>query len=473
MAAQYKTRCPHCAAQFKIGVEQLKQAKGKVRCGSCLEVFLATQNLVDEQGNPVKVKQKSASGGAAGGQSGQQQSNRQADPKQGQAKRGPAGQSESGKAQGGGAAQQPRQSQTRQQAQPQEQQPDPAQHWTLPEDDSTGENEPEQPKKEDKDSFPTNNTTVSLGDSELSESLMSMDEDGDGLGDDDFTEAGGGGDTDESWAEQLLEELDDDDSPSAASKARAEPSSPESMSLLDEWPGGDEAMKEAPEESRRGQRAPENPEDEDAEPDLFSLDLDDGAELDYVDIPTGEEDPEPRRHSQPRFAASGGTQWLKWSSLSVLALMVLAGQSLAFNFGELARTPEWRPLYAQICDLAGCALPGRSNIDRLRGANLVVRSHPEVDNALVVDAIIFNEAKYPQPFPDLELTFSSMEEQPVASRRFTPDEYRAGELENRELMPPGVPVHVSFEILDPGPDAVNYSLRFHSPAGTPDETGTS
>jgi predicted Zn finger-like uncharacterized protein len=452
MAAQYKTKCPHCAAQFKIGVEQLKQAKGKVRCGSCLEVFLATQNLVDEAGRPVKVKQKSASGGASTAQSGQQQPNRQAAPKQGQDKQGQPRKQDKG--QGG----------EEQQARSEQQQPDPAQRWTLPEDDSTAASQAEQPgKEEDKDAFPTNNTAVSLGDSEISESLLSMDEDGGGLGDDDFTDAGGGGDTDESWAEQLLEELEDDDAPKDSGKPGAEPPSPENMSLLDEWPGDDEP----PEEARRGQRAPEEPSDEDTDP--FSLDMDDGAELDYIDIPTDAEEPEPRKSSRPRFATPG-TQWLKWSSLSVLALIVLAAQVLAFRFGELARTPEWRPLYAQICELAGCALPGRSNIDELRGANLVVRSHPEVDNALVVDAIFFNEADYPQPFPDLELTFSSLDEEPLASRRFTPDEYRAGELEDRDLMPPDVPVHVSFEILDPGPDAVNYSLRFHPPAPTPENT---
>ncbi len=466
MAAQYKTRCPHCAAQFKIGVEQLKQAKGKVRCGSCLEVFLATQNLVDEQGNPVKVKQKSASGGASGGQSGQQQpSSRQTAAKQDQAKQGQSRQDGTTRS---GAKEQSRQSQASHQAQPRKQQQDSDQRWTLPEDDSTEESKPEQPKKEDKDAFPTNNTAVSLGDSELSESLLSMDEEGSSFGDDDLAEAGGGGNTDESWAEQLLEELEDDDSQPDPPRTRTEPPAPENMSLLDESPGDDEAPEEAP-ESRRGQRVPDEPTDEDAESDLFSLGLDDGAEPDYIDIPTGGEEPQPAQRSAPRFATPG-TQWLKWSSLSLLALVVLAGQYLAFHYQELARTPEWRPLYAQICDLAGCTLPGRSNIEQLRGANLVVRSHPEVDNALVVDAILFNEAKYPQPFPDLELTFSSMDEEPVASRRFTPDEYRAGELENRELMPPDVPVHVSFEILDPGAEAVNYNLRFHPPARSSDDT---
>ena len=49
MAAQYKTKCPHCGAQFRIGEEHLKQANGNVRCGSCLKVFQAMDNLVREQ----------------------------------------------------------------------------------------------------------------------------------------------------------------------------------------------------------------------------------------------------------------------------------------------------------------------------------------------------------------------------------------------------------------------------------------
>ncbi len=47
MAAQYKTRCPHCAAQFKITEEHLKQARGAVRCGSCLQIFQASDYLID------------------------------------------------------------------------------------------------------------------------------------------------------------------------------------------------------------------------------------------------------------------------------------------------------------------------------------------------------------------------------------------------------------------------------------------
>lgn len=39
------TQCPHCQTCFRISEAHLKIAKGKVRCGSCQEVFDATQRL--------------------------------------------------------------------------------------------------------------------------------------------------------------------------------------------------------------------------------------------------------------------------------------------------------------------------------------------------------------------------------------------------------------------------------------------
>ncbi len=38
------TRCPHCDTRFRVTDEQLGIAKGKVRCGSCMEVFNALEN---------------------------------------------------------------------------------------------------------------------------------------------------------------------------------------------------------------------------------------------------------------------------------------------------------------------------------------------------------------------------------------------------------------------------------------------
>lgn len=43
------TKCPHCETQFYVDDAQLSQFNGKVRCGNCLEVFVAADHFIDKQ----------------------------------------------------------------------------------------------------------------------------------------------------------------------------------------------------------------------------------------------------------------------------------------------------------------------------------------------------------------------------------------------------------------------------------------
>jgi len=43
------TQCPCCDSTFSISAQLLHAANGKVRCGACLSVFLAEQQLVDSE----------------------------------------------------------------------------------------------------------------------------------------------------------------------------------------------------------------------------------------------------------------------------------------------------------------------------------------------------------------------------------------------------------------------------------------
>jgi len=154
---------------------------------------------------------------------------------------------------------------------------------------------------------------------------------------------------------------------------------------------------------------------------------------------------------------------LLWSLLILLAAAGLAGQYIAYHFDELARQDQYRPWFQQLCPEFGCTVPSKVDIARIKSSNLVVRSHPDFSGALVVDAIIYNRAQFSQPFPLLELRFADLNGQLIASRRFKPGEYLGGELEGQSEMPPQTPIHIALDILDPGPKAVNYSLSFHSP----------
>ncbi|GAB2512176.1 DUF3426 domain-containing protein [Microbulbifer agarilyticus] len=150
--------------------------------------------------------------------------------------------------------------------------------------------------------------------------------------------------------------------------------------------------------------------------------------------------------------------WL-WALGSLLLMLGLAAQVAYFGFDTLSKREPWRNLYAQICPYIGCTLPPQVDINAIHTANLVVRSHPTIPGALAVEAVLLNRAPFDQPFPSLQLRFTDLKNSPVASRRFSPRDYLRGELSGRRLMPAGNPVHIALDIVDPGADAVNYELR--------------
>jgi hypothetical protein len=144
----------------------------------------------------------------------------------------------------------------------------------------------------------------------------------------------------------------------------------------------------------------------------------------------------------------------------VLAAATLFTQVLWYQFDEWSMDPQTRPLYEVACGMLGCELPVMRDVASMVAKNLVVRSHPDVAGALVVNAVIVNEAEFAQPFPILELRFTALQGGLVAGRQFAPEEYLAGELLGERMVPRLVPVHVELEIEDPGEAAVNYYLTF-------------
>ncbi|AMB87315.1 hypothetical protein AWM79_19255 [Pseudomonas agarici] len=154
---------------------------------------------------------------------------------------------------------------------------------------------------------------------------------------------------------------------------------------------------------------------------------------------------------------------LLWLLLVLLAGASLAAQYIVYHFDELARQDQYRPWFQQLCPQIDCKVPSKVDIARIKSSNLVVRSHPDFNGALVVDAIIYNRASFSQPFPLLELRFADLNGHLIASRRFKPSEYLGGDLSGQSEMPPQTPIHIALDILDPGAKAVNYSLSFHSP----------
>lgn len=166
-----------------------------------------------------------------------------------------------------------------------------------------------------------------------------------------------------------------------------------------------------------------------------------------------EQDPTPRK------------RWLIGSLLflfNLSLLILLIAQASWFHYEKLVKYPKIAEIYELVCAELGCELPVLSDVSKIENRNLVVRSHPTTFNALIIETIITNHANFEQDFPAISLTFSNINNQVVAKRLFKPSEYLNKELLSWPGMPSEQPIQITLEIIDPGAEAVNYKMNFHT-----------
>ena len=221
-----------------------------------------------------------------------------------------------------------------------------------------------------------------------------------------------------------------------AGTAKAETSSPLAKDLREPAPTGGAVTDEpraAPSRSAR---------ERSAEPQVVEA-----VQRSLSPFPAAEE-PAPRRRRR----------W--WLPVALVLVIAIVAQVLWLQFATWSVDLQMRPVYELACRYLGCTLPVMRDLTAIHARNLAVRSNPDVPGSLLVDALIVNEAPFAQPFPSIELRFSSMSGSLVASRRFAASEYLSGELAGAKSMQPRTPIHISIDVDDPGNDAVNYVFVF-------------
>jgi predicted Zn finger-like uncharacterized protein len=166
---------------------------------------------------------------------------------------------------------------------------------------------------------------------------------------------------------------------------------------------------------------------------------------------------EPAPVEMMNFSSPSAQQWL-WRAGAIIAGLLLLLQIAILRFDTLSKHPSYRPFFSYACNLVGCSLPPLLDTQQIRTTNLIVRSHPRQQNALIIDAILINNAQFSQAFPALQLEFNDINDQLVASRQLEPNEYLRGELAGAREMANNQPIQLSIEIVDPGDSAVNYQL---------------
>lgn len=149
-----------------------------------------------------------------------------------------------------------------------------------------------------------------------------------------------------------------------------------------------------------------------------------------------------------------------WSVAIISLLLSAVTQLIYFKRLELASHAELRPYMISLCELANCDIPDMRDLQRIELSSKNIYSHPNVEHALMITAVIVNQASFVQQFPVLQISFTNLVGDIIMARRFSPSEYLHTNEDKLSEMQPGLPIQITLEVLDPGKSATAYEFSF-------------
>ncbi|AEF54126.1 zinc-ribbon and DUF3426 domain-containing protein [Marinomonas posidonica] len=162
--------------------------------------------------------------------------------------------------------------------------------------------------------------------------------------------------------------------------------------------------------------------------------------------------------SRPSKPVKRSHPWL-WFMATLVGLGILIGQVASHYFDEGSRSSHFRGMYRMLCSYTGCTLPRFDDVSAISIQHVRIQSHPDIPNALMVNAIITNNSAFSQPMPKIALEFYDLNGKPVAARLFSPSAYLHKDFLDITFMPPNTPIHLVIPIQDPGARAVTHELK--------------
>lgn len=156
--------------------------------------------------------------------------------------------------------------------------------------------------------------------------------------------------------------------------------------------------------------------------------------------------------------------WTGWGALVFLALLMMSAQALWFNRQQLSAYPELISSYRMACTHLPCDLKTPIALHLIDTRKLVIQQQAEYQGALSINLLLENHADYSQPFPAIQLSFSNRRGELISQRTFQPIEYLKNTQAEPMSMPAGKPIQISFDILDPGRRALSYEALLKVPA---------
>lgn len=472
------TRCPQCKTAFKVSDKMLSMAHGKVRCGACLEVFLATEHILQPRASLQSTNLNSSTTATDSA------------PRSSETASSEIGATEDSSAEGDSFAA--------------------AENLTNTDTQSITSARP-------------NDVTLTdwkLPETEEAQSLLDFEQESKSAEIDDI-----GGEKDSAGHEVTLDEerliLPDEnndlpveevvnDSPQnisgnveakiddAVAKIDAlEDSLVEEEIALDQLPEedfvddpqisdeslDDDSWSDEPDDERF---AHEGFEDDGFEGQLFDEELDteedydsqfdesldsdrmalaDSDELGMLADNLSEQIYDSNTEPDPLEEFEGRVEKKKTSLRTIMIGVTALGvfSYLAANFWSsrqaLAYDDTWGGLTQTVCGLLPCDIQPQKDVRKISLQQRIVTPSENQDNFLDIKIILKNEADFAQPYPKITIDFTNENLDVVAVKSFTVEEYFPEK--QGQMMPSQVEVHIAWTIEQPHPDGLGFRFSFN------------
>jgi predicted Zn finger-like uncharacterized protein len=400
------TQCPACKTVFNVKPEQLRAARGKVRCSRCQTIFNAAEHSYTPESSASKPAKPTPTA-SAGATASKPQA---ATPKKTQTTK--------------STAKQPPRPKPTPAAEPVQQKkpaatqeshddgwfdltPGPA---SKPKPSAT---KPKTPKEPPQSESPANKEPTSVED-ELNDDLFNL------FAEQEVAEAITLEETPATAAQEPTGETDASDKPAAK---EAKPAAPHKDDKKDGKK--DKPREKQPEEKKK------------ADGGSYSL--------------------PPQLEARPVRATMRTFTYM----LSNLMLVAALGTQYAYSHRiALQENETLRPWLDTLCQITACPLPPRRDLDKIELVDNMMQSHPRYQDSLLITATLINRADYVQPYPIVEITMTDLQQKMVAQRTFRPEEYLAGDIAEMGFTP-NVEVALMLEVTDPGNNAVGFKFDFY------------
>ncbi|WP_086481298.1 DUF3426 domain-containing protein [Oceanospirillum sanctuarii] len=184
----------------------------------------------------------------------------------------------------------------------------------------------------------------------------------------------------------------------------------------------------------------------------FAPDLHFGAEPDNDHV---EQKP---KESTPTKAATG-LPWIPATLAASLILLILV--LLWGNTRTLSESPGLSGFAEAICGLSSCDHYLPSDFEELKASQLAIF---EINNQLTAELVLNNPTANPLPFPAILLELRDRSGKIIAEVLYQPDSYLKGKPFADHILPPELPVALSFPIQAKVSDIENLSVRYYPAA---------